>query len=423
MLIFPVIIILITAVITRMITKSWLSPAAFFSFWWSFFIIAPLFFAFDFQIDFLGLWFITIFTMSLSAGSILAYQTNDNNLNNLIKLNLKINIKLLFTWNILFTAISFLGIYFLFQFSLNFYNTGAYNKGWLAIPNLIAVDRYGGFLDYPIIIKYSLYFIYPSNLLGGLLFGLKIFPRKNNLLLLLPLIASLLLGIIEGARTSILLGAILFYSGWLSSSIIGGEYSNKKLSYSKIFFSSSIIIGSFGIFFVLIQWLRQGLDNIVIDLLIERIRAYFFGYLAAFTQWFGEPIIVNNSFGFITFAGPFNLVGIMDRPLGFYEPIIIGRNISTNIFTAFRGIITDFSISGSIIIAFLIGFVMQSIFQKKNNLSLFLTLPISMFYAFTLYSPLISIFHYNSIIFSWFIIFILLIISKNESINNYSKLR
>ena len=47
---------------------------------------------------------------------------------------------------------------------------------------------------------------------------------------------------------------------------------------------------------------------------------------------FGEPIIVNNSFGFITFAGPFNLVGIMDRPLGFYEPIIIGRNISSKWF-------------------------------------------------------------------------------------------
>ena len=32
---------------------------------------------------------------------------------------------------------------------------------------------------------------------------------------------------------------------------------------------------------------------------------------------------------------------------------------------------------------------------------------ISIFYSFTLYSPLISIFHYNSIFFSWLIIYVI----------------
>ena len=225
MLFIPVLMILMTTVITKITIKSWLSPAAFFSFWWTFFIIVPLIFAFDFQIDNLGLWFITIFTMSLCAGSIIAH--NNNNFKYKNKAYLNTNIKALFIWNILFTTISFLGIFFLFQFSSSYYNTGAYNYGWLAIPNLIAIDRYGGVLDYPTIIKYSLYFIYPANLLGGLLCGLKIFSPKKIFILVLPIIASLILGVIEGARTSILLGAILFYSGWLSSSIIENKNSNK----------------------------------------------------------------------------------------------------------------------------------------------------------------------------------------------------
>ena len=146
----------------------------------------------------------------------------------------------------------------------------------------------------------------------------------------------------------------------------------------------------------------------------------FFGYLAAFSQWLAGNTEFNFNNGFITFAGPFNLIGIMERPLGFYDPIHIANGISTNIFTAFRGIITDFSIPGSILIAFFIGFVSQIIFQKNQKITLLDTLPISMFYAFTLYSPLISIFHYNSIFFSWVLLLIILIIDKYESLDHYS---
>jgi oligosaccharide repeat unit polymerase len=160
------------------------------------------------------------------------------------------------------------------------------------------------------------------------------------------------------------------------------------------------------------------MDTIIVELLVERIRAYFFGYLSAFSQWIGSSPEFNQNSGLITFAGPFNLIGIMDRPLGFYNPIYIANGVSTNIFTAYRGLVSDFSILGSIFIAFLIGFITQSIFQNSDKIKLINTLPISMFYAFTLYSPLISIFHYNSILFSWIIILFPLIISKYGFVAN-----
>ena len=161
------------------------------------------------------------------------------------------------------------------------------------------------------------------------------------------------------------------------------------------------------------------MDSIIVDLLMERMRAYFFGYLAAFTHWMGTLDNANLSGGLTTFAGPFNLMGIMERSLGFYDPVNISSGVSTNIFTALRGLVIDFSISGSIVIAFIMGFFIQLSYQRGLSGSIINTLPISMFYAFTLYSPLISIFHYNSILFSWFAISIPILMSKNGSLAHY----
>jgi oligosaccharide repeat unit polymerase len=420
MIILSIITIFSTAFIAKIITRSWFSPGAFFALCWSFFLFVPLAFASEYKVDIIGLWFIVIFTMSCASGSIIAYKPNNSNI--IIK-NQKITSlifnNLLIPFVIL-SIISLLGLIFLLQFALNSYNFGYYSFSWFSIPNLIAIDRYSGDLYYPFYIKYSLYCIFPANLIGGLLLSFKIKSLKLKMITFTPLFAAFLLGIIEGTRSSILLGLIIFFSAWLSRQVIVDKKYNIKNQYIKIIIGGIIFILGFTLIFILIQWLRQGMDVLLVDLLIDRIRAYFFGYLAAFSSWLIEPGDLNYSGGITTFAGPFNLLGILERPLGFYEPINISSNISTNIFTAFRGLVMDFSIGGSILIAFIIGFVAQLFFQKNHLNNIILTLPISIFYAFTLYSPLISIFHYNSILFSWIIVFLLIRFFKNEPKVYYS---
>ena len=388
----------------RKITGTWLSPGSFFAISWSFFLIVPLLFAPEFKVDLLGIWFIAILSMACAAGSVIAYKppsidslvSNEPN---------KTNPSHLFHPLWVLILISFGGVILLFRHALDTYNFGYYSMGWVSIPNLIAVDRYSGYINYPFIIKYSLYCIYPANLLGGLLLSVRQISFKMKALTVVPVLLALVLGIIEGARTSILLGLVLFFSAWMSGAMINDPHFNKKKPYLKIAISSGGLILGFTAFFVLIQWLRQGMDSIIIDLLIDRIRAYFFGYLAAFTQWIGTIDSPNLSGGLTTFAGPFNLLGVMERSLGFYDPANISLGISTNIFTALRGLVIDFSIPGSILIAFIVGFFLQLSYQRGISGTIINTLPISIFYAFTLYSPLISIFHYNSILFSWIVIF------------------
>ncbi|MDP7527314.1 MAG: O-antigen polymerase [Candidatus Marinimicrobia bacterium] len=399
----------------RKITGTWLSPGSFFAISWSFFLIVPLLFAPEFKVDLLGIWFIAILSMACAAGSVIAYKppsidslvSNEPN---------KTNPSHLFRPLWVFILISFGGVILLFRHALDTYNFGYYSMGWVSIPNLIAVDRYSGYLNYPFIIKYSLYCIYPANLLGGLLLSMRQISFKMKALTVVPLLLALILGIIEGARTSILLGLVLFISAWMSGAMINGSNHNYKKSYFKMAFSGGALMITFTAFFVLIQWLRQGMDSIIVDLLMDQIRAYFFGYLAAFTQWIGTIDSPNLSGGLTTFAGPFNLLGVMERSLGFYDPANISLGISTNIFTALRGLVIDFSIPGSILIAFIVGFFLQLSYQRGISGTIINTLPISIFYAFTLYSPLISIFHYNSILFSWIVIFFPLRFSRNESL-------
>jgi len=415
MIIFPVITILASALMARKITGTWLSPGSFFAISWSFFLIVPLLFAPEFKVDLLGIWFIAILSMACAAGSVIAYKppsidslvSNEPN---------KKNPSHLFRPLWVLILISFGGVILLFRHALDTYNFGYYPMGWVSIPNLIAVDRYSGYINYPFIIKYSLYCIYPANLLGGLLLSMRQISIKMKVLTVVPLLLALILGIIEGARTSILLGLVLFFSAWMSGAMINGSNHNYNKSYFKMAFSGGALMITFTVFFVLIQWLRQGMDSIIVDLLIDRIRAYFFGYLAAFTQWIGTIDSSNLSGGLTTFAGPFNLLGVMERSLGFYDPANISLGISTNIFTALRGLVIDFSIPGSIFIAFIVGFFLQLSYQRGISGTIINTLPISMFYAFTLYSPLISIFHYNSILFSWIVIFFPLRFSRNESL-------
>jgi len=402
---FPILIISMTAFVTKKIGGSWLSPGAFFSTCWTFFLLFPLLLAPNYNINISGLWYIVIFSMSCSCGALLANRIYKSK--QIILYSKTNNYDLLIKPFYFFILISFLGLFLLSNYVLNKYNYQYYNTNYLSIPNLIAIDRYSGNSNYPTLIKYSLYCIYPANLLGGLILSFKNLSFKIKAITFSPLFAALLLGIIEGARSSILLGLILFFSAWLSSQTIDENYKKTNHIFKVIVGGIFFTIG-FTLLFIVIQWLRQGMDKIVFELIFDRVQAYFFGYLAAFTQWFVN--IEGNSFsgGLNTFAGPFNLIGIIERPLGFYEPISISSGISTNIFTAFRGIVNDFSISGSIIIVFILGFIFQVFFENINSKKIISTLPLSMFYAFTLYSPLISIFHYNSIMFSWLIVFLVI---------------
>ena len=109
--------------------------------------------------------------------------------------------------------------------------------------------------------------------------------------------------------------------------------------------------------------------------------------ISAFTLWLGNYYeIFSTNLVINTFAGPLNLIGALDRPGGFYDPIYINNYDTTNIFTAFRGLVSDFSISGSLMISFVLGYFYQNEFQRPKTYSMdgVITLTNFLFFYFLL---------------------------------------
>ena len=403
---------------TKRATITWLSPSIFFSLLWFLFLIIPLLFAPEYKVSNEVVWYFTILIMSICSGSIIATRIKDLNHNIVFNQMVIINNNLIIKSLCLFVIISAIGIFFLIKFSIDFYFSLIGNN-LLLIPNLISIDRYDEVLNYPPFINYLIYFIYPSCILAGFLFenvGKKLWLK---LICLSPIFLSIILGLIEGTRSGVLIAFSLFFSTFITSKGLYLE-GKSRVNLTKLISYIIIPLSTFTVFFVLIQWLRQGLDPIMLEFVYLKIKSYFFGYLSAFSVWFENiDSIFYFSGSLSTFAGPLSLLGAIDRNLGFYEPVEINSFITTNIFTAFRGLIVDFSILGLIIIFFILGYFLQRQFQNRSKNNIFGIILISAFYSFVIYSPIISIFHYNSIFFSWILAYLVLKISlTNENLVN-----
>ena len=101
-------------------------------------------------------------------------------------------------------------------------------------------------------------------------------------------------------------------------------------------------------------------------------------------------------------------ISILDKPL--YS------NLYTNIYTAFRGFVQDFSIPGALIVAFGAGMGASISFDRCLHQKSMWLVPLSLFYAFTMYTPIISIFNYTSVIMTWIILFVILLFLNKKLI-------
>ncbi len=110
-------------------------------------------------------------------------------------------------------------------------------------------------------------------------------------------------------------------------------------------------------------------------------------------------------------------LGIIERDIGFYkENIILANSVYTNIFTVFRGLIEDFSIPGTLVFGFGIGVLARLAFNRCSYGQFMWMMPLTLYYAFVLYSPIISLFNYNSAIMAWVITAIPLLLIRKKLI-------
>ncbi|MFQ5453000.1 MAG: O-antigen polymerase, partial [Candidatus Zixiibacteriota bacterium] len=376
----------------------------------------PILFAPDFRVSPFGLWVIVAVVVSIAVGSLLSYSMNDpvvgisqpcENILESFQTPLSLTVLIL-------SLGSFLGAILLYLFGISRFNLTTSLLNILILPGEFSIDRYQGFSAFPAHIKLLEYLIFPASLMGGL--GLLSSKTKlNTFLLMSPIFISLIYGSLLTTRSTILLSVIIWISGYLGGRVVSHDQI-QKLFKPKFLIISTLSLVGFTILFLGTQILRQQGSTVIIEELLEKLKAYFFGYLPAFTTWVDHYPNEHLAFGTITFAGPFDLLGIVQRKPGFYQDIAILGTSHTNVYTALRGLISDFSIPGVLGLGVIIGLIETVAFRKCLKGSIYWLIPLTMFYAFTLYSPLISIFNYNSVLMTWVIILgIFLVVPKLSS--------
>ena len=187
----------------------------------------------------------------------------------------------------------------------------------------------------------------------------------------------------------------------------------------KFFFNTKSFFGLVSIFsflvfsWIFLQWLRGGAESdFLLYAIINTIKSAVLGSTTVFTTWLQNYKQHSLAFGLYTFAGPMDIIGLNERQLGFYTEFVSLPNGYSNIYTAFRGLIHDFTLTGSKLICFFIGILSQLSYQRCRDGNIIWIIPLSLFFAFILFSPFISIFSSNSVTMAWIISYFVLINKK-----------
>jgi oligosaccharide repeat unit polymerase len=415
MIFIPIGVIIALSLFVRILQRSWFAPGPFFGLIWIVYTLAPIIIIPEYPVYSIGLWVIVMFVFSIQVGSLIGtgfgiLKRKDYNNSKIIEKQVlyKCIEQRLLIFTLLFTFISFAGVIFLIKFGITLYDIEISKDSILRLGHFFSVARYIENYELPFQIRILILGVYTAALSGGFLFALTK-KRIIKILSLLPIIIIIMNGIIIAARAGIYLSIFLWLSGFLSIKILLYQ-GNYKLDIKKIF-CIMILITFMLIVYILLQWVRGGVEKKFYNsALLSHGMISILGYLSAFTNWFKNADLSTITLGEYTFAGLFDLLGISERELGVYpEPSYF---TGTNIYTVFRGLIQDFTLPGALLLSFLVGFISGLAYRKCCQRYILWTFFLSLFYSFTLWSHVVSLFTYNSLILAWFIIIFLFIFPK-----------
>ena len=246
-------------------------------------------------------------------------------------------------------------------------------------------------------------FAYFAPIVGGYHFASSK-DTKNKLIGIMGLIPTLCDLLVQNTKSELLSSILLF----LSASFVANVYLNKKI-YFKIKNIIMILVSGSAVFTLLILTMLFRLGEVTPDkfqVILNKFLVYAFGNIPTFDDWIVKYQESGNyGFGKNTFIGIFNFLGFSDRIQGVYSEYILVEGFPANIYTAFRGMIQDFGIIGSVIffavLMISVSFAYHSLIRRINvNMASFILLN---GYFFILYSFIISSWSYISYILAMFL--------------------
>ncbi len=401
----PCLVLIGLAAAARQVRGSWLSPGPLVALVWAVYVSACLLLT-DYEVYASGIWIIALLVFSVLLGTVLSEGLDGSSRRS--RPNRTIERETLRVWedrslrfSLLFAIVALVGCVHLLFVSLEKFSLDFSLLDLLSLGHLWSVARYSrGELE-PWSVRLLIMWVYPAVLLAGISFALAR-TRAQKWLSVAPLIPAALIGTVFAARAGLLISLICWFSGLFAVRYrqTGGTYA---LFQRKIVLWMLMLMISGLVFFVAIDSVRRfegGSLEVTTDL--PRLSKYFLGAVPAFANWVHTSKEQGVTMGAYTFAGVFDLLGIKPRQIGVYEELqTLAGGEDTNIYTLFRGLIQDFTLPGASLFGVLLGIVAGAAGRSGSTNRGGNLLVLAGYYAFILFSPIISLFTYNGLILAW----------------------
>jgi oligosaccharide repeat unit polymerase len=259
--------------------------------------------------------------------------------------------------------------------------------------------RYGEQIDEPLAVRVATGLLYTSAPFAGLLF---VWRKRwyDTALAVAPLAIALLYVLVTTSKTPLMMCLFLFGATFMATKVAGSGGQAQLFSWQVVVFLALVTV--LGLLYVsfLIE-LREGKapsDGFV----GPGIRTYFLSHLAAFSIWYERTAITPQPLGWgqFTFSGLLGRLGLAPRAFGIYADVVMPTTGDiTNLYSAFRGLLQDFGAAGATAIMAASGAVAQALYNRLCFTHTFWAMPVLALVYFTvLLSFLYSPFIFNNII-------------------------
>jgi oligosaccharide repeat unit polymerase len=344
----------------RALAGTWLQPSAFFALWWCFAGILPLIFAPQEPVGVIAIAWLVVASVAFSLGALVGnwgFRTRrisapppstDRELT-VFATFCVVSLVLGIGSNVAFVAgtpgISFGDV--------------------LDIEKLVVVSNQTYFARYaetgvaapPMLSQALLPFVYLAPAAGGAIFVLRrgIAWKLLGLASFLPAVA---VTILQTTKAAMLFAMILWLSSYFATRLRQGNLAVFTRPHLLVALGVGAAVTTF---FFAVGLARLATTDVTLrSVVYAKLATAAFGHMTVFSHWLSE--YANSPFsptlGTVTFAGPLELLGFGQRIPGLFENLIdlVGGDTS-NIYTAFRPLIQDFTIPGALAVLMLVGLV------------------------------------------------------------------
>ena len=366
-----------------------LSPASIFTIIWIVMILVFLIFD-DRQYPYWGIVWLLAGVILVNAGQSFALRKQKKRLLGVKEVKTRYSSNFICKKIILIVICSFLIVYNIFNY---FRNGGVGNIASTAYDYYTSENTDTSLVT-SLLVQVSSFMMYISGFLGGCVFRISK-KKKNKLISLLPFVAPIIMMLTSSGKLGLIVVVITFIIGYIVESL-NRRTDFRTRTFFRLLKKYWIFIPVFIMLFALTLALRMGtISAHTLTIAFNKLKSYAFGSPAAFNAWFSSGNSFELGFGKNTFTGVLNALGLAKREQGVYRISVTTDVWSTNVYTAFRGIIEDFGYFGGLVFLFILGFIFgksYKIYIKRRKRLAFWFLTNS--YLFVFYSIIISPFIY-----------------------------